>query len=236
MDLRPKVGHSQLPPCAPCLTPIVYETSLRISIIFSSPVNIASTLSYLLPTYYSSHPSSHSRDATILITLLSQLDSSYPSQRDYYSHRREFLASGRIPRNSQTLSWLASLAGAVRSRNYYKVEALTRPKVYVSLLVPYPRRSNGEAVDLDALAVRTIISSLQNRLRDHSWSILRVAYREITCIPKVTDTSEWLKRSLILDTSNTTMETWLRHQSEKGNVKAKEEVEGKWILIKPVPI
>lgn len=116
------------------------------------------------------------------------------------------------------------------------MEALTRPKVYTSLLVPCPRKSNGEAVDLDASAVRAIISSLHNRLRDRSWPVLRVAYREMTCIPKVTDTSEWLKRSLILDASNTTVETWLRHQSEKGNVKAKEQVEGKWILIKPVPI
>jgi hypothetical protein len=55
----------------------------------------------------------------------------------------------------------------------------------------------------------------------------------MTCLPKVTDTSEWLKRSLILDSTKTTVETWFKQQLEKGNVKAKEEVEGKWIIIKP---
>jgi hypothetical protein len=211
----------------------VYETSLRISILFSSAVNIASTLSYLLPTYYTSQPSTHSRDSTILITLLSQLESSYPSQRDYYNYRQAFLASGCITHDSPTVSWLASLSGAIRSCNYYKVESLTRPKVHIPLLGSWPRKSSGGAVDLDTQTVRVIISSLHNRLRDRSWSILRVGYREMTCLPKVTDTSEWLQRSLILDSSNTTVEAWFEQQSEKGNVKAKGEAEGKWVIIKP---
>jgi len=212
----------------------VYETSLRISILFSSAVDIAATLSYLLPTYYTSQPSTRSPGSTILITLLSQLDFSYPSQRDYYSRRQAFLASGCVAHDSPTVSWLASLSGAIRSCNYYKVEILTRPKVYMPLLESRPRGSSGGAVDLDASTVRAIISSLHNRLRDRSWPILRVAYREMTCLPKVTDTSEWLKRSLILN-SNTTVEAWFKQQSEKGNVKAEEEAEGKWIIIKPVP-
>ena len=53
------------------------------------------------------------------------------------------------------------------------------------------------------------------------------------CLPKVTDTSEWLEKSLILDPSKTTVETWFKQQLEKGNVKAREETEGKWIIIKP---
>ena len=105
----------------------------------------------------------------------------------------------------------------------------------MSLLDPRPQKSSEGEVDLDPSSVRAIVSSLHDRLRDRSWPILRVAYREMTCLPKVTDTSEWLKKSLILDSSKTTVETWLKQQSEKGNVKAKEEVEGKWIIIKPVP-
>lgn len=217
----------------PRLNPTVYETSLRISILFSSAINITSTLSYLLPTYYTSQSSTHSRDSTILITLLSRLDSSYPSQRDYYEDRQRFLSSGCIAHDSPTVSWLASLAGAIRSYNYYKVETLTRPKVYMPLLDSRPRKSSEEATDLDSSSVRAIISSLHDRLRDRSWPILRVAYREMTCLPKVTDTSEWLERSLILDSSKTTAEAWLKQQSKKGNVKAKEEVDGRWIIIKP---
>ena len=217
-----------------CLNPTVYETSLRISVLFSSAVNVASTLSYLLPTYYTARSLTHSRDSTVLITLLSQLDSSYPSQRGYYGHRQEFLASGCIAHDSPTISWLASLARAIRLGNYYKVEALTRPTVYAPLLDPRSQKSSGGAAYLDTSSVRTIISSLHDRLRDRSWPILRVAYREMTCLPKVTDTSEWLKRSLILD-SKTTVEAWFKQRSEKGDVKAKEEAEGKWIIIKPVP-
>ncbi|KAF9651345.1 hypothetical protein BDM02DRAFT_858045 [Thelephora ganbajun] len=213
----------------------VYETSLRISILFSSSVNIASTLSYLLPTYYTSRSLTHSRDSTILITLLLQLDSSYPSQREYYEHCQEFLASGCIARDSPTIPWLASLARAIRSCNYYRVEALTRPKVYTQLLESLPQRSSKGAVDLDSSSVHSIISSLHDRLRDRSWPILRVAYREMTFLPKITDTSEWLRRSLIFDSSEISVDTWFRQQSEKGNVKAKEEIEGKWMIIKPTP-
>jgi hypothetical protein len=219
---------------ASCLNPTVYETSLRISILFSSVVNITSTLSYLLPTYYTSHSLTHSRESTILIALLSRLDSSYPSQRDYYEDRQGFLSSGCIACDSPIVSWLSSLARAVRSSNYYKAEALTRPKVYMSLLDSRPQKSSKGVVDLDSSSVRAIISSLHDRLRDRSWPILRVAYREMTCLPKVTDTSEWLKRSLILN-SKTSVETWFKQQLEKGNVKAKEEAEGKWIIVRPAP-
>jgi len=233
-------SHPMVRPCSfqshtPCLNPIVYEASLRISILFSSAINITSTLSYLLPTYYTSQSLTHSRSSTILIALLSRLDSSYPSQREYYEDRQRFLSSGCIAHDSPTVSWLASLAGAIRSCNYYKVEALTRPKIYKPLLDSRSRKSSEGAVDLDSSSVCTILSSLHDRLRDRSWPILRVAYREMTCLPKVTNTSEWLERSLILDSSKTTVETWFREQSEKGNVKAKEEVEGKWIIIKPAP-
>ena len=220
---------------APCLNTTVYETSLRMSILFSSAVNIASTLSYLLPTYYTPRPSNHSRDTTVLITLLSQLDLSHPSQRGYYGRREEFLASGLIARDSLTASWLTSLAGAVRSCNYYKVEALTRPKVYMPLLGSRPSKPCEGAFDLDLSTVRVVISSLHDRLRDRAWPILRVAYREMTCSPEVTDTSEWLKRCLVLDSSSTTVEAWFQKQSEKGNVKAKEESKGKWVIIGPTP-
>ena len=217
------------------LNSTVYETSLRISILFSSAVNLASTLSYLLPTYYTSQPPTHLRDSTILITLLSQLDSSCSSQRGYYEYRQDFLASGCIAHDSPTISWLASLAGALRSCNYYKVETLTRPKLYMPLLGSRPQKLDRGIVDLDALTVRVIISSLHNRLRDRSWLILRVAYREVTCLPKVTNTSEWLRRTLVLNSSNTTVEAWLKQQSEKGNVKTEERVEGKWIILKSSP-
>jgi hypothetical protein len=219
---------------APCLNLTVYETSLRMSILFSSAVNTASTLSYLLPTYYTPQPSSHSRDTTVLITLLSQLDPSHPSQRGYYGRREEFLASGLVARDSLTVSWLTSLAGAIRSCNYYKVETLTRPKVYMPLLGTRPPKPCEGVPDLDLSTVRVVISSLHDRLRDRSWPILQVAYREMTCLPEVTDTSEWLKRCLALDSSGTTVETWFQQQSEKGNVKAKE-AKGKWIIIGPTP-
>lgn len=107
--------------------------------------------------------------------------------------------------------------------------------VYMSLLGPRPQKSGGASFDLDRSTVQVIISSLHNHLRDRSWPVLRVAYREMTCLPEVTDTSEWLKRSLILDSSDTTIETWLEQQSEKGNVRAKEEGKGKWMMIKPAP-
>ena len=217
------------------LNPTVYETSLRISVLFSSTVNVTSTLSYLLPTYYTSRSLTHSRESTILIALLSRLNFSFPSQREYYEDRQNFLSSGCIVQGSPVVSWLASLAGAIRSCNYYKVEALTRPKVYTSFLDSQPRKSSQGGADLDFSSIRALILSLHDLLRGRSWPILRVAYREMTCLPNVTDTSEWLKRSLILDSSKITVEAWFRQQSEKGNVKAGEEAEGKWIIIRPVP-
>lgn len=104
------------------------------------------------------------------------------------------------------------------------------------LLGSRPHESSGVAVDLDTSSVRVIISSLHGRLRDRSWKVLRVAYREMTCLPKVTDTSEWLRRSLTLASTNTTVETWFKQQLEKGNVKAKDEIGGKWIVVKPASI
>jgi hypothetical protein len=92
-------------------------------------------------------------------------------------------------------------------------------------------------VDTSIAAMLTLVDALRTKTRLQSWLIIRTAYREITC-SELTDTENWLTRSLFLQSSShgsshEHYEDWLKARLKEGHVKAKEEIQGKWILCKP---
>jgi len=58
----------------------------------------------------------------------------------------------------------------------------------------------------------------------------------MTCVAELTDTADWLRRSLLLSSSGSSQEIadgWLKAKSEEGDVKPKEGLEGKWVIFRP---
>lgn len=214
------------------ITELVYELSLRISAIFESPVQTTATLSYLLPNFYlEAGPSTRNlRSSSVVIALLHQLLSN-PSHISFRHQLHTFPAS-LLPSDSSLYLWISSLALAIRSCNYAKVELLSRRSSFLPLLDDCSHSFDQEGVNLSAAAVCVLVDSLGDKLRPRSWLVIRTAYREFNCTSDST-TANWLSRSLILKQSHDSAEGWLRSKSKDGDVKPKEDAEGKWTICKP---
>lgn len=119
------------------LTSTVYETSLHLSILFRSPIQTSSTLSYLLPGLYlslaststSTQPSTsrvpHDGSFTTLLSLLHDLLITYPSQKSFYE-RLASLPPSCFSKQSEPYRWIHDLARCLRTRNYARLEKVTQ--------------------------------------------------------------------------------------------------------------
>lgn len=95
-----------------------------------------------------------------------------------------------------------------------------------------------------------LVDGLCDKARENTWRVLRTSYREIICAPpatgSLTDTNDWLARALVLPSRSrhgsakstavvAMVEDWLEERCTKGEVKKKEgeNMQGRWILVKP---
>ena len=81
------------------------------------------------------------------------------------------------------------------------------------------------------------VDSLRAKVRETAWTVMRSAYRELACHVGSMDTRNWLERSLCLKSTisesfTIPLEQFLDQQSSLGTIRAKEGVEGRWIVCK----
>jgi len=217
----------------------VFEESLRLTTIFQSPVQVTSTLAYLLPNFYlptTTPLATADRFLSILIALLHRISSFHPSQGAFRDQLR-FFPSSVFPRDSAHYIWISSLAIALRSCNYARVELLTCSTQLLTLLGDTSSTKDCQIVNTSNAAILTLVDALRSKTRLQSWLIIRTAYREMTCSDS-TDTADWLRRSLLLQPSITgssheSLDDWLKARSKEGHIKAKEGMQGKWVVCKP---
>lgn len=215
--------------------PLVYETSLYLSVIFESSVTTiepTAILSHLIPTMYTrcspqDPPASYA--ATALIMLLYHLNLAYPSQKPYFEHIKT-VPPMVCERHSDTHDWIKSIARALRTSDFIRFDLLSRQD---SLDRICSQLSNSECQgpfhDLPRRAISTLVSRLREKAREGAWMVVRHAYRELSCADQ---TRSWLGRLLAFDTSlaPVSFDRWMTEQQQKGHVKAKEGVQGRWAL------
>ncbi|KZT09259.1 voltage-gated potassium channel [Laetiporus sulphureus 93-53] len=212
----------------------VYETSLYLSVLFRSFNQTTSIISHLLPHLYitPSAPSPsplqpHRALGTALLSLLHYLVLGYPSQSRYYEHLHS-LPRSFLLRDSDAYQWLSDLARCLWTRDYTRLEALTRREAFKPFVgseadqIPAPQdaapkskgaereikqrsaKQSGAPSNLALEALCTLIDSLRAKARETTWRVLRSAYRELHCLPPnstskgPSSTSEWLAHSLTL--------------------------------------
>ncbi|KAJ7312436.1 hypothetical protein DFH08DRAFT_717642 [Mycena albidolilacea] len=218
----------------------VYEISLYLAVLFDSPRHITPIIPALM-TYF--HLPSTEPDGdyveTLLICLLYQLLTAYPSQREFRASLASvptaFFVDGSLAR-----VWITSLAGCIRARNYAKIDKLTQiaalPVGDAMTLTALPQRSNRE---LSRKAVYHLVNSLRNKTREMAWTVIRSAYRELSCqLDPQLNTRAWLERSLGLVSDipaecHIDLDEWLDRESNLGHVRRKDGIEGRWIVCKP---
>ena len=236
--------------CIPCSSGdpfAVYETSLHLSIIFSSSKQTESVLSHLLPqrpvqgatrdleeqiSETATRPSEASSLTlshwTITLTLLYTLVVNYPSQRRFYEMHQELSATCGMP--SPLDQWLKSVARTLHRGHPFQLAQIVRVS-YVEGHLPLPSDDAQTASfpHLPSVALECLLDNIQGLSRQSSWRILMSAYREFG-LP-VGDTRTWLSSQLILEKSSSTdLDEWLREREEKGEISRKEGTIDRWVV------
>lgn len=225
----------------------VYETSMYLSVIFSTPVQTTSIISHLVPSMYKAQPNvTKSCQLTSITSLLHLLATGYPSQSRYSEHLNSIPIDYLSP---SVRSWLRELTRALRLHNFACIERSTNRYAMLNCLnlgtTETPRDDSNAPRDIAIEALATLLDMLRSKASATAWSILRSAYYELSCpIPSEGTGSlarDWLLRSLLLRTvafkddavDNTAiLDTWIRERLTLGELKPKEGVEGRWIVCK----
>ncbi|KAJ7078670.1 hypothetical protein C8R44DRAFT_825213 [Mycena epipterygia] len=225
----------------------VYETSLYLAVIFDSPRHmgpvIPALMSYLQPPSTEPHQNCVQ---TVLICLLHHLVAAYPSQREFHSYMSS-VPKTIFSDSSAARTWITSLAGCIRARNYAKIDKITqlsalpvddlgKSAVDQTVALSLSLESNRE---LAQKAFYHLVDSLRNKTREMAWTVMRAAYRELSCqVDPQLDTRSWLARSLGLPSGipggyAIDLDQWLEQESGLGHVRKKDGTDGRWIVCKP---
>ena len=234
----------------------VYETSLYLAALFSSPVQATSVVSQLLPhMYLHSSPPPDSVIPVAVITLLHFLVTAYPSQSRFFEQLGA-LQSRLFPKTSNARQWSWDLARTLRQCNYAALDRLTNRNSFAQHFVTQPlskvdgdlpsnSTTHGAPDNLALAAACSLVDALRKKARDTAWIVIRSAYRELSYGKveggSVSLSAVWLCRSLALrptvpaaDVRNEAamLDEWLRQRQTAGDVKPKEGFEGSWIICK----
>ena len=187
--------------------------------------------------YLSCPPPHQNVMPTILVSLIHHLLATYPAQGPFHQHL-DSIPHRVFPKSCEARKWVNTLATSLRSRHYVSLERETRQSTISRVL-----GQDGQQLDSDslgALAVFTAVDNLRAKARETAWSVMRVAYRELSCHTESTSTRSWLEQSLLLQSAisesyTITLDNWLGQQNSIGAIRAKEGVEGRWIVCKTRP-
>jgi hypothetical protein len=186
--------------------------------------------------YHVAPPPHPLRLVSILVSLLYYLVSAYPSQSLFYE-RLHSLPTSFLLKQSPPYIWISTLTSGLRSRNYFKLEELTRRSAFTSLIHESPMNAVHHPSLLAEQALCAIIGKLRALLRETAWSVIRSAYRELSCCPDRETTKDWLSRSLVLHSTATaagdmSLEDWLQQKIKDGHIKTKGNIDGIYIICK----
>lgn len=231
---------------------------MYLSVIFASPAKTTSIVAHLTSLYKPPAQLSRSCQTTTLVSLLHFLVAAYPSHSRCFEHLHS-LPSNFLPSNSEAGRWLRQVTRALRQGNYSRLERLTKRAACTRFAdtnstskpatggAPEPsnKLSAPAPVNLALEALCTLLDALRAKARESSWTILRSAYRELSC-PKNTEDAlsephQWLLNTLALrpvapsDESRdeaALVDVWIEKRCAMGDLRPKEGVEGRWVVCK----
>lgn len=176
----------------------------------------------------------HSRSSAMaVLSLVFHLKESFPSQRSYY-HHLDSIPELCLPRESEGYTWVSALRRAIHTRNYRQCDILTRRHAIVTLCEDLGLGADLNVTDdIHRRALLSIVDALQSKIRDSSWAVLRLSYREFR-LGEDTDTAAWLSSMLLLRGPDTkdlhAADEWLKEKSTQGHVVEAEGSGGRWVI------
>lgn len=219
----------------------MYETSLRLSIIFHSHAQTTSILSPLLPDLYLSvtppTAESSSSGLTVLLASLHMLERHYPSQRAFFDLSKSLPPSLALRDDHQ--GWLRELSRSLRRGRYSQFWRLTQKASLERLVAPeaHDHTSLPPGSDLTVRSLQILVTSLRDHFRLSAWCTVRSAYREFA-LP-TSNTAVWLSGVLLLepesgkqgaDGDNGHVRLWFTSREKLGEVVRKDGTDGRWTV------
>ena len=209
---------------------------MLLAIAFGSLRHTSAIVPHLVPDLYLSCPV-HGQYVTpaILVSSIHHLLAKYPSQGPFTQHM-DSIPHQLFPKDSAARKWLTSLATCLRKRQYAVFDRETRRSTILHTL-GLQEEVPGLLEHLGLSAVLAAVDSLRAKARETAWTVMRSAYRELACHVDSTNTRSWLERSLCLGSTiseafTIPLEQFLDQQKSLGAVRAKEGIEGRWIVCK----
>ena len=157
---------------------------------------------------------------------------SFASQKAYYHHLSS-LPESCLPRNSEGFTWISSLRRAVQEHNFLECDKLTQRPSVVSLCENLGLGTeSGVTSDLHRRSLLSVVNALRSKLRESSWTMLRLSYRELR-LGEGSDTATWLSSILFLRGTGSHEDgvavlEWLRKKVTEGHV---VEADGsRWVI------
>lgn len=213
----------------------VYETSFHLAVLFNVHRQIGSIIPHLFGDLLRTNISNEKDPSvTILVCLLYHLVAEYPSQLTYRNFL-DSLSSGFRFKDTSAYAWIKNLSRSIRTRNYVHFESLTRQSALVDIVGD--RCPDSASIQhVATLAFYSLVDSLHSRNRSMTWTVLRSAYRELSCHSE-SETRAWLTRTLVLHPvaspkAVADLDGWLESESLLGHVRRKNGVDGRWIVCK----
>jgi len=215
----------------------VYESSFYLALCFNSSAQALASLPHLIDLYKrllgedTSASLTHIRSKVIVsctIALALHLLEAYPSQSSYFRFFNS-ISHLNMDKEGQELRWLTSLRKSLTMSNFSEFGRLTGTGHIISVLDHLPP----EERLLPKAALTTTMERLRSKLRDATWSIIRVSYRELSLDSGV-DTPSWLSRTLMFDSNSESIDSWMNRKAQEGHVAVKEGTETRYIVRKPV--
>lgn len=213
----------------------VYETSFHLAVLFNVHRQIGSIIPHLFVDLLPANASNEKDPSiTILVCLLYHLVTEYPSQITY-RHFLHSLPSALKFEDTPAYAWIKNLSQSLRTRNYVNFDLSTRHFALADLIGD--RNSDPTSIQhVPRLAVYSLIDSLHFCNRSTTWTVLRSAYRELSCHSE-SETRAWLTRTLVLHPvaspkAVADLDSWLESESALGHVCRKEGIAGRWIVCK----
>lgn len=234
----------------------VVEKSTYLSLLYNSPVNIASSFSYLLDAYSTSVTSesptpAFNQPAIGLLHFLHTLIDEFPSQRA--SHRLILQSRSTtqtcLARDCPERSIACEIASALGRNNWWALEKLTSPAAVLNerlknepwVIPPDSDNCNEVFLKLPQRALVHLLQLLRVKVRSCAWPVLRSAYREVVRAP-------WLEQSLFLpkgggqnesEDGTSGLSEFMRGAVERSEAAVKDApgaANDIWILRRPVSV
>ncbi|KAH8824979.1 hypothetical protein DL96DRAFT_1712020 [Flagelloscypha sp. PMI_526] len=205
---------------------MITSTSLFLALLFDAERDLDACMTNVLE-------SSEDGNALLVCLLVSLALGVYRFQSAVKPRRSEL--SSLL--GHERFTWLLDVSSSLNQRNYYRLSTLLDVVPPPSLDLQLQAMSISSSLtspppDLPKLATERAVTRVKKYASNQiAWPTINAAYRELH-LQMESETRRWVSQSLSLPETKVSLEDWLSEMQASGKIKAKTDIEGRWMILK----